>query len=92
MTSVLQTLPMYLEFIQHHLLMGASHIFLAAPFMWGGKVMTLLQRTLRTYIEDGSVSISSTAGDALDYSYTVEGVDLGRDNVKILQVIYKREE
>jgi hypothetical protein len=82
----LQNLPAYLEFIQHHLLMGASHIFLTSPFVWGGKIMTSMQRILRPFIEDGSVSINSHSDDELDFLYSVRGADFSRDNMKILQV------
>ena len=36
MESVLtrQTLPLYLEFVQYHLLLGVNHIFIAASYTW----------------------------------------------------------
>ena len=37
-------LPVYLEFIQHHLLLGVTHMFLSSPFAWGGNMMTSLLR------------------------------------------------
>ena len=83
-----QNLPLYLEFIQHHLLMGASHIFITAAFAWGGNIMKSLQRVLRSFIEDGSVSMTSHADDALDFLYSVRGLSFYRDNLKVFQVVY----
>ena len=82
-------MPAYLEFVQHHLLMGASHVFLTAPFTWGGKIMTSLQRILRPFIEDGTVSMNSHADDDVDSLYSVRGADFSRDNVKIFQVVLR---
>jgi hypothetical protein len=84
----MQNSPLYLEFIQHHLLMGASHIFITAAFAWGGKLMTSLQRVLRSFIEDGSISITSHTDDEIDYQYSVRGLGFHRDNLKIMQVLH----
>ena len=84
-----QSLPLYLEFLQHHLLMGASHIFLAANHAWGGAIMNKMQRILRSFIEDGSVSITSYADDGVDYLYSTRGMSFERDNLKIFQVLSK---
>jgi hypothetical protein len=50
--------------------MGVSHIFITVafawggdPFAWGGDVMNQLLRIFRTYIEDGSVTITSHTDD-----------------------------
>ena len=66
--------------------MGASHIFLTAPFVWGGAMMTNMQRILRSFIEDGSVSITSHADDGVDYLYSTRGMSFDRDNLKLFQV------
>ena len=66
--------------------MGASHIFLSAPFAWGGSIMTNIQRILRSFIEDGSVSITSHADDGVDYLYSARGMSFDRDNLKLFQV------
>ena len=66
--------------------MGASHIFLTAPFAWGGAIMTNIQRILRSFIEDGSVSITSHADDGVDYLYSTRGMSFDRDNLKLFQV------
>ena len=86
-----QSLPLYLEFLQHHLLMGASHIFLAANYAWGGAIMNKMQRILRSFIEDGSVSITSYADDGVDYLYSTRGMSFERDNLKIFQVLSKSQ-
>ena len=66
--------------------MGASHIFLSAPYVWGGKVMTSLQRILRTFIEDGSLTMHSQADNGEDHLYGILGLSLDRDFMKLLQV------
>ena len=83
-----QNVPLYLEFIQHHLLMGASHIFITAALAWGGTHMKSLQRVLRSFIEDGSVSITSHADDDVDFLYSIRGLGFHRDNLKIMQVLH----
>jgi hypothetical protein len=66
--------------------MGASHIFITAAFAWGGKLMTSLQRVLRSFIEDGSISITSHADDGVDFLYSIRGLGFHRDNMKTMQV------
>ena len=82
----MQHLAVHLEFIQHHLLLGASHIFLSAAFTWGGPLMTSILRILRTYVEDGSISMTSHIVDDVDFVYSIEGFTLERDIFKTLQV------
>ena len=77
---------MHLEFIQHHLLIGASHIFITAALTWGGRLMTSLLRILRTFIEDGSVSMTSHIDDDMDFIYSLKGFTFERDVLKNLQV------
>jgi hypothetical protein len=84
--STPQTLPVYLEFIQHHLLMGASHIFISAPYAWGGKLMTSLQRILRSFIADGSLTLHSQADNGEDHLYGILGLSLDKDFMRLLQV------
>ena len=68
--------------------MGASHIFITTPFTWGGKAMTSLQRILRTFIEDGYLSMNSHAdnGNGEDHLYGFHGLSLDRDSMRIIQV------
>ncbi len=76
-------LPVYLEFIQHHLLVGAAHIFLTAPFVWGGGLMTQLLRLLQPFIVEGSVSMTSHVDDGEDFLYSTRGLSWMRDNPKV---------
>ena len=50
--------------------------------------MKSLQRVLRSFIEDGSVSMTSHADDALDFLYSVRGLSFYRDNLKVFQVVH----
>jgi len=78
-------LPIYLEFIQHHLNMGASHIFLTATFTQGGAMMNKLLRIFRSFIEDGSVSMNSHSDDDIDFTYSTRGFRWTRDTAKVFQ-------
>jgi len=80
------TLPLYLEFVQHHLGMGVQHFFLGALFNWESKHMQLLLRVFESYVQDQTVSWSSSAGDGFDLVYSTAGLQWGRDNVKNFQV------
>ena len=51
--------------------------------------MTSLQRVMRSFIEDGSISITSHTDDEIDYQYSVRGLGFHRDNLKIIQVLHK---
>ena len=46
-------LPMYLEFISHHLLIGAGHIHLPVPFPENSLQMNRLTSIFKTYIQEG---------------------------------------
>ena len=45
--------PMYLEFVSHHLLIGASHITLPVPFAWNSLQMNRLSDIFESYIREG---------------------------------------
>ena len=49
-------LPMYLEFVSHHLLLGASHINLPLPFGWNSKAMNSFTDIFQSYIDDGMLA------------------------------------
>ena len=51
----LSTLPMYLEFVSHHLLLGASHINLPLPFGWNSPAMNRFTDIFQSYIEEGTI-------------------------------------
>ena len=79
-------LPMFLEFAQHHLLLGADHIFMGARFLWNSPHMSLILQAFRSFILEGSVSMTSLTGDNLDKVYSVKGMEWYRDNIKILHI------
>ena len=79
-------LPLFLEFIQHHLLLGVDHIFLSANFHWGSRRMKTLLRLFRTYISEGSVTMASQAGDNVDYMASVYGIYWNRNVLKLMQI------
>ena len=81
-----QAVPVFLEFIQHHLLLGVSHIFLTMPFVWDGKFLPKYLRILRSFIEEGTVSITSHADNELEHIYNVKKLVISRDTVKTFQV------
>jgi hypothetical protein len=66
--------------------MGASHIHLAAPFGWDSPTMNLYLRVFRSFIEDGSASMTSQADDKLDFVYSTAGISWSRDTANIFQV------
>lgn len=80
------SLPLYLEFVQHHLLIGVDHVFVTALFGWDSPNMKLLLRVFEQYIQEGKVSISSHSGDGYDHVYSTGGLAWGRDNIKTFQV------
>ena len=63
------SLPIFLEWIQHHIHMGVSHIFAGAAFGWDSKHMHSITRVLSSFIDEGYVSITSHSGDEIDSSY-----------------------
>ena len=48
------SLPVYLEFISHHLLIGASHIHLPVPFGWNSIEMYKFVTIFQSYIQEGT--------------------------------------
>jgi hypothetical protein len=76
------TLPLYLEFIEHHLQLGVDKIFIVASFAWGGRHMQTYLRLLEDYIKEGRVSVQSSSYDGYDFVYSVGGLEWARDNVK----------
>ena len=48
------SLPVYLEFISHHLLIGASHIHLPVPFGWNSIEMHKFVTIFQSYIQEGT--------------------------------------
>jgi hypothetical protein len=53
-------LPMYLEFISHHLLLGAAHIHIPVPFSWNSRQMNHFTELFQSYILEGNISLFCT--------------------------------
>lgn len=75
-----------LEFIQHHLMMGVSHIFLGVCFSWHSPLMRKLLRILKEYIEEGRLSIASHTEDNLDFRFTLVGGVVRNTPIKVFNV------
>lgn len=67
-------LPLLLEFIQHHLLLGVKRIYLPVAHQWGSKDMLMLAAVLRTYLIEGSVVLLSTVGQITEQSLNRQNV------------------
>jgi hypothetical protein len=63
------SLPIFMEWIQHHLLLGVSHIFTGTLFGWDSHHMATILKAVGSFIEDGSLTVTSHAGDNLDGAY-----------------------
>ena len=48
-----ENLPLFVEFISHHLLIGASHISLPVPYPWNSPSMNQITEIFQTYIQEG---------------------------------------
>ena len=66
------TLPMYLEFVSHHLLLGASHINLPLPFGWNSLAMKRFTNIFQSYIDEGMIRYQTWH---IDYSCTITEYD-----------------
>ena len=66
------TLPMYLEFVSHHLLLGASHINLPLPFGWSSLAMKRFTNIFQSYIDEGMIRYQTWH---IDYSCTITEYD-----------------
>ena len=47
------TLPLMIEFISHHLLIGASHISLPVPYAWNSPSMNRISEIFQSFIKEG---------------------------------------
>lgn len=81
-----RNLPIVLEFIQHHLLMGISHIFVTSYFSWDSEHANRYKKILRSYIQEGTLSMTTSAADGVDTLYSTDGISWNRDSAKIIQV------
>lgn len=81
-----KNMPANLEFIQHHLLLGVQHIFIGAVLGKDSPHMARLRQILESFIDDGSVTLVSTAHDGLDLVYSFHGTRWFRDSIKTIHV------
>jgi hypothetical protein len=79
-------LPALIEFIEHHIQLGVSHIFITALFNWNSIHMDSFLRLFDSYIKEGKLSFSSSASDGIDLAYSTGGIQFARDNFKIFHV------
>lgn len=49
-------LSMVLEHVSHHLLIGASHIYLPVPFPWNSPMMNRYTEIFQSYIQEGNIN------------------------------------
>ena len=54
-----EALPLVLEYVSHHLLIGASHITLPVSLPWGSPDMNRYIDVLQTYIQEGNSCLES---------------------------------
>jgi hypothetical protein len=81
-----KTLPMYLEFMQHHFLIGVQHMFAAGPYAWGGLMLSNFLMAAQPFIVDNHLTFNSQAGDNINLLNSVLGASLDRDVVKVMYV------
>ena len=80
-----RTLPLFLEFVAHHVLLGADHIHLPVLLGWGSPHMALFTDVFRSYIRQGKLSIGSQAGDGVDMVSSLAGMTWNKNAIKIFQ-------
>lgn len=82
-----RSLTVYAEFLQHHILIGVNHMFVAGPYAWGGQNMANFLAAFRTFIDEGKLTVSSLAESIEEeYLYSILGATIDRDNVKVFHV------
>eukprot|EP01032_Pedospumella_encystans_P015618 gene15618-17852_t len=70
------SMPMLVEYIEHNLLLGFSHIMLGVALDWKSAFMAKHLHVLQTYIQAGKVSVYSTALPGFDDVSGFGGVQL----------------
>lgn len=81
-----KTIAIYAEFMMHHFLLGVDHMFITTTYAWGGDYMDKFLQSMKSFIDEGKMSVSTTAGDFEDVVYSVLGISMHRDNAKIFNV------
>jgi hypothetical protein len=65
--------------------MGISHIFVTTYFSWDSEHAYRYNKILKSYIEEGVLSMTTSAADGIDTLYSTEGISWNRDSAKIIQ-------
>ena len=79
-------LPMFMEFVSHHVLLGADHVYFPVPFGWGSRDMNAFAAVFQSYVEEGRLTLMSHAWDGLDKFPSVHGMELVKHNLKLYQI------
>ena len=79
-------LPMFMEFISHHLLLGADHIYFPVPFGWGSRDLNAFTSVFQSYVDEGKLTLMAHAWDGLEKFPSVHGMELVKHNLKLLQI------
>ena len=80
-----KVIPYFVEFVSHHLLIGADHIYLPLTLSWTSESMAVYLTVLRSYIEEGKLTVVTQSGDGLDMISSVGGLSWHRAAMKIFQ-------
>lgn len=76
----------YLEFIQHHILIGTTHIFLSVPYSWNSPSMNHLIQTFKPFIQNKQLTIMSESGDNINLWGSTLGIKWTRLAIRNLQI------
>lgn len=80
-----EMLPLYAEFVQHHISLGVKHIHIGTMFAWDSQAMRDILQILGGFIRDGLVTVT-TQTDGPDLLYSTAGLTWDRDDSKIFFV------
>ena len=64
-----KSISLFLEWIQHHVLLGVDHIFTGVAFSWDSEHMQIIRKLSRSFIDEELVTLTSLSGDGLDQTY-----------------------
>jgi hypothetical protein len=78
-------LPMLLEFVSHHHLLGVDHIYLPVTLGWNSPLMTNFVGVFKSYIDEGILTVLSQAGDNMDMTPSIFGLTWHRYQLKTMQ-------
>ena len=63
------SISLLLEWIQHHILLGADHIFTGLAFHKDSEHFETIRKFTSSFIDDKLVTLTSLSGDGIDQSY-----------------------